>query len=76
MQKEGIDVKLAASLSATGIGSIKSENQLKTDEESKNTFERAVENTVYSSVGSKPPADGDLFIHFIEVLLKLHLNYI
>ena len=76
MQKEGIDVKLAASLSATGIGSIKSENQLKTDEESKNTFERAVENTVYSTVGSKPPADGDLFIHFIEVLLKLHLNYI
>ena len=76
MQKEGIDVKLAASLSAAGIGSVSTEYQHKTDEESQNKFERAVENTVYSTVGSKPPSDGDLFAHFIAVLLKLHLIYI
>ena len=68
MQKDGIDVKMAASLSATGIGSLKTEAQIKQDKESKETFEKAVENTVYSTVGSKPPADGELSVYAIEMM--------
>ena len=58
MQKDGIDVKRAASLSAAGIGSVKTENQFKYDQENKNTFDKAVENTEFITVGSKPPSDG------------------
>ena len=58
MQKDGIDVKRAASLSAAGIGSVKMDNQFKYDQEDKNTFDKAVESTVVVTVGSKPPSDG------------------
>ena len=70
MQKNGIDVQMAASLSATGIGSIKAETQVKSTEDNKDTFERAVENTLISTVGSKPPSDGSLFLHLIKFNVK------
>ena len=72
MQKEGIDVKMAASLSAEGIGSVGAESHIKNDEESKDEFEKAVENTVYCTVGSKPPSDGELLVYIIRI--KANLN--
>ena len=69
MQQDGIDVQMAASLSATGIGSVNTETQVKSSQEKKDKFERAVEKTLISTVGSKPPSDGSLFLHLIEFIV-------
>ena len=68
MQKDGIDVKRSASLSAAGIGSISTDNQFKTDRTNTEKFERAVENTKIVTVGSRYPSDGKPFL--IEGVLE------
>ena len=62
MQKDGIDIKGAASASALGQGSLESEKQIKVDRQSVEKFEKAVERTRVSTVGSKPPRDGRPFL--------------
>ena len=68
MQNRGIDVQMMASLAAAGIGSVNAETQVTSTKENKDTFERAVENTLVSTVGSRPPSDGSL--NLIEFIVR------
>ena len=58
MQKEGIDVKVSASVSAEGIGSVSAEAGVKTDTSKLDKFQKSVEKTEIVTIGSKPPKDG------------------
>ncbi len=57
LQEEGVDVQVAASVSA-GFGSVGVETGVKTSEKKSNAFEKAVENVKTVSIGSSPPSDG------------------
>ena len=60
MRKSGIDIKLAAEASATGIGKLSTDNQLKITRENTEKFEKSVESTRVVTIGSKPPSDGKI----------------
>ena len=58
LQKEGIDVKVSAEVSAAGVGSLSASAEVQKNKENKEKFEKSVENTKVVTVGSKPPSDG------------------
>ena len=71
MQKHGIDVKRAASLSVAKLGSVSNEQEVSYQKEMIETFDKAVVNKECVTIGSKPPTDGGLFFYAIHMAFEI-----
>ena len=60
LQKDGVNVMLAAEASVVGLGSAKTSSETSVSKEESEKYQKSLENTKIVTIGSKLPEDGTI----------------